>query len=447
MTTLISDRPAPASTPPWSFPAVERQDVDGVEILAAHLRARPLVDVTVVLGVGANADPAGQEGIASLLGSAVLRGAGGRDEHALAVAFERVGAVPGVTVRYERTELSLEVPAPLLGPSLALVADVLRDPALAADEVLRVRDARVDRLRARVTDGGFRANRAAARNLWREGARWSIGTGGSAESLAAIEHEHVVGLHRAGWAQAPVALVVAGDLRGVDVAAAAAPLTGGTGVTADVRVQPTSDVATTRTHLVDVPGAVQSVLDVRATGPAFGEGDEAGLAVAATALFGSFSSRLNLRLREELGYTYGASGGFLRLRDGGWARAGCSVRTEVTADAVRELVGVLRATLADGLDDGEVAQARDNLVRKFPVRYDGPGAVAGALVRRVHNGLDDDERDRRLAELRSVDTDQANAALREALGADRLAITVAGDADAVRDELAALDLGTVVDVD
>ena len=123
------------------------------------------------------------------------------------------------------------------------------------------------------------------------------------------------------------------------------------------------------------------------------------------------------------------------------------MRTEVTADAVRELVGVVRATLADGLEDHEVAQARDNLVRKFPVRYDGPGAVAGALVRRVHNGLDDDERDRRLAELRGVDTDQANAALREALGADRLAITVAGDADAVRDELAALDLGQVTDVD
>ncbi len=447
MTTLVTDRPTPGTTPAWQFPAVERHRAEGVEVVAAHLRARPLVNAVVVLGVGANADPAGREGLAALLGSAVLRGAGGRDEHALAVAFERVGAVPSVAVRFERTELSLEVPGTLLGEALALVADVLRNPALATDEVLRVRDARVDRLRARTTDTGFRAGRAAGRNLWTDDTRWAVPSSGSAASLAAVEHGHVVDLHRSGWATAPVSVVVAGDLRGVDLVAAASPLTGGTAAPADVRVTPSAALDSARVHLVDVPGAVQSVLDVRAPGPAFGAGDEAALDVAATALFGSFSSRLNLRLREELGYTYGASGGFVRLRDGGWARAGCSVRTEVTADAVRELVEVLRTTVEEGLDDDEVAQARENLVRKFPVRYDGPGAVAGALVRRVHNDLDDDERDRRLAELRSVDTAQATTALREALATDRLAITVAGAADEVRDGLADLDLGGVTDVE
>lgn len=447
MTTLVTERPAPGATPQWRFPAVERHTADGVEVVAAHLTARPLLNVTVLLEAGANSDPAGQDGIASLLGSAVLRGAGGRDEHALAVAFERVGAVPGVAVRFERTEISLEVPGALLGEAMALVADVLRNPALADDEILRVRDARVDRLRARVTDTGFRAGRAAARNLWTGDTRWSVGSAGNVESLASLEPSDVVSLHRRAWATAPVAVVIAGDLRGVDPVAACAPLTGGTGTAADVEVTATPALDASRVHLVDVPGAVQSVLDVRTTGPRFGDGDEAGLDVAATALFGSFSSRLNLRLREELGYTYGASGGFVRLRDGGWVRAGCSVRTEVTADAVRELVEVLRTALADGLDDAEVAQARENLVQKFPVRYDGPAAVSGALVRRVHNDLPDDERDERLAELRKVDTARANAALRDCLTPEPLAVTVAGAADAVRDELAALDLGPVHDVD
>jgi predicted Zn-dependent peptidase len=446
MTTLVADPPTPDTSPDWHFPAVERHHGDGVEVVAAHLPARPLVTATVLLGVGANADPAGQEGLASLLGSAALRGAGGRDEHALAVAFERVGAVPGVTVHYERTEVSLEVPGALLADALALVADVLRNPTLAADEVLRVRDARIDRLRARVTDSRFRAGRAASRNLWAAGARWSVGSTGEVESLDAVGPDDVTALHRAGWASAPVAVVLAGDLRGVDPVAAAAPLAGGGSVAADVDVSATPAADGTRVHLVEVPGAVQSVLDVRAVGPGFGVGDEAGLEVAATALFGSFTSRLNLRLREELGYTYGASGGFVRLRDGGWMRAGCSVRTDVTAPAVTELVAVLRATTAEGFTDDEVEQARDNMVSRFPVRYDGPGPVAAALVRRVHNGLDDAERDARLAALRAVSTDAAAAALRAALPVDDLAITVAGDAEAVRDDLAALELGPVSDV-
>lgn len=447
MSRLVSERPAPAPTPDWHFPTVQRHRSDGVEVVAAHLPARPLVNAVVVLQTGANADPDGMEGLASLLGSAVLRGAGGRDEHALAVAFEKVGAVPGISVRYERTEIALEVPGPLLGEAMQLVADVLRDPTLADQEVARVRDARIDRMRARMTDTGFRAGRAAGRNLWGPTTRWAVAGSGEVVTLEAIEPADVVDFHRGRWASAPAAIVVAGDLRGVDLAAAVAPLTGAMDPPPIASAVAAPAGAETRIHLVDVPGAVQSVLEVRAPGPGFGVGDEAGCNVAATALFGSFSSRLNLRLREELGYTYGASGSFVRLRDGGWSRAGCSVRTEVTAAAVAELVDVLRSGTADGLTDAEVGQARENLVRKFPVRYDGPGAVAGALVRRVHNDLDDDERDERLAALREVDTDRANAALREALVPDQLAITVAGAADEVRDALVELDVGDVTDVD
>lgn len=447
MTTLVQDRPGTLQTPPWSFPGVDRVAADGVEVVAAHLPARPLIQVAVLLQTGAMHDPAGHEGLASLLGSAALRGAGGRDEHALAVAFERVGAVPDVTVRFERTELSVEVPGPLLRDALGLLADVLRDPTLAEEEVTRVRDARVDRLESRRSDAAFRVSRAGARTLWAPSTRWSVASSGDVESIAASAPEDVAALHRARWSEAPVTVVLAGDLDGVDLAAVVEPLTGATDVPPVGAVTPVPADDGTRVHLVDVAGAVQSAIEVRTLGPAFGEGDEAGLEVASTALFGSFSSRLNLRLREELGYTYGASGGFVRLRDGGWSRAACSVRNEVTADAVSEMVGVLRRSVADGLDDAEVQQARESLVRRYPVRYDGPGAVAGALVRRAHNGLDDDERDRRLSELRQVDTERATTALREALDTEHLAVTVAGAADEVRDDLAAADLGDVTEVE
>lgn len=446
MTTLVEQRPGALATPPWSFPGVRRVEADGVEVVAAHLPARPLVQVAVLLQTGAMHDPDGHEGLASLLGSAALRGAGGRDEHALAVAFERVGAVPEVNVRFERTELSLEVPGALLREGLGLLADVLRTPELAEGEVTRVRDSRIDRLEARRSDASFRVARAGSRTLWAPSTRWSVASSGSTDTLATISPDDVAALHCARWSAAPVTVVLAGDLDGVDLAAAVEPLTGATDVPPVGAVTPAPAAEGVRLHLVDVAGAVQSAIEVRTVGPAFGEGDEAGLEVAATALFGSFSSRLNLRLREDLGYTYGASGGFVRLRDGGWSRAACSVRNEVTADAVAEMVGVLRTGVADGLEDAEVEQARESLVRRYPVRYDGPGAVAGALVRRAHNGLDDDERDRRLAELRQVDTGRATAALRAALDTDHLAVTVAGAAGEVRDGLADLDLGDVTDV-
>lgn len=444
MTTLVTERPASAATPSWRFPEVSRVSLPGVTVVAAHLAARPLVHATVLVGDGAIADPDGREGLAAALGDVVLRGAAGRDQHALAVAFERVGAVPGVSTRYERTELSLEAPTGLLPGAIALLADVLRRPTLADEEVDRVRAARVDRIRARATDAGARASRAASAALFGTRSRFSLPSSGDVDPLLRLTADEVVAQHEARWRAAPVTLVLVGDLGGLDLEDVAGPLR----VDADPApaVVASDDLKEPGRRLVtaDVPGAVQSMLRAVAPGPRFGEGDDAALEVGQTALFGSFSSRLNLRLREELGYTYGARGGFTRLRDAGWATIGCSVRTEVTADAVAELVGVVRGVLAGGLEDGEVTQARENLVRRFPVRYDGPAAVAGALVRRVHRGLPDDERDEHLAALRAVTTDAASAALEAALDLDDLVVVVAGASEQVTPSLADLGLGPVV---
>ena len=108
-----------------------------------------------------------------------------------------------------------------------------------------------------------------------------------------------------------------------------------------------------------------------------------------------------------------------------------------------ELVEVLRVALAEGLEDDEVAQARDNLVRRFAVRYDGTGAVSHALVRRAHRELPDDERDTHLADLGMVRTDDATSALRDALDLDEAVVVVAGAADEVTDQLEELGIGPV----
>lgn len=443
MTGLVETRPPSAATPAWSFPAVQRASLPGVDVVASHLPARPLVHATVLVGHGAIADPLGREGTAATLGEVVLRGADGRDQHELAVAFERVGAVPGVTTRYERTELSVEAPAGLLPDALGLLATVLRAPTLAAAEVDKVRRARIDRIRSRATDVGARAARAAQPALFSSTSRFSLPSSGDVAQMEALGHDDVVAQHEQRWRDCPVTLVLAGDLDAVDLAEVARPLSVDATATPAASTTDAVGAGGTRVVLADVEGAVQSVLRVVAPGPRFGVGDDAALEVGQTALFGSFTSRLNMRLREELGYTYGARGGFTRLQDAGWATVGCSVRTEVTGDAVGELVGVLRTALDEGLRDDEVEQARENLVQRFPVRYDGPGAVVGALVRRAHHGLPDDERDQHLADLRAVTTEDATAALREHVAIDDLVVVVAGAADEITDQLESLDLGPV----
>ena len=447
MTTLVADRPTPGTTPPWQFPPVQRLALDGLDVVAAHLPARTVVQAVLLLEAGAASDPAGAEGTAAVLSDAVLRGAGGRDEHDLAVAFERVGAVPGTGVRVDAAEVTVEAPAGLLAEALGLVAELVHRPTLDADQVTNVRDARMDRIRARQTDSGFRADRALPAALFAPASRLHHPRGGTLESLARVEPDDVAAFHAARWSTGRHTLVLAGDLTDLDLAEVAAPLAGATGELAPVVAGTELAAGLPRVAVVDVPGSVQSVLRLAVPAPAFGAfEDEAALEVAQAAVFGAFSSRLNQRLREELGYTYGAGGGFARTRGGGYGRIGANVRTEVTADAVAESLQVLRTAVADGLTDDEVTQARDNLVRRYPVRYDGAGAVAGALVQRVVHGLPDGERDQRLEELRAVDTAAASAALVEALPLDQLLVCVAGEGQAITEGLSGLGLGPAVEV-
>ena len=98
--------------------------------------------------------------------------------------------------------------------------------------------------------------------------------------------------------------------------------------------------------------------------------------VMAALLGGVFGSRLNLRLREELGYTYGARCSFDPRRAAGPFTANAAVQTEVTADAIRELLGQLERIRTSPPEEAELAEVRDFLVGVFPLRFESTAGIA-----------------------------------------------------------------------
>lgn len=444
MTRLVTERPAAAAPRPFAFPAISSMEFPGVDLRAVHLAGRPRARLLVVADAGADAEGAGLEGVANLTADVMLRGADGRDAHALAIAFERVGAQPSTGVGYDTGQASLEAPAGVLAEAALLLAEVVRRPTLGARDVTETRDALVDEKHAALTRAEGVVARVARREVWAASSRYATSATGTETSLPALTPDDVRAFHAARWANNRLAVVVVGDLTGVDLDAI------GQAFAASGEVAPsTVDLSSGpggRIVLADRPEAAQSALLFQRVGEGVGAPDEAALEVALSASVASFSGRLNHRLREELGYTYGARGGVARRRHGGTFNASMSVRTEVTADAVRETIEVLRRTLEDGLRDDEVDQARDNVVRRYPVAFDANGSIASAVAGMWVHGLADGHHDRRLRELQDVTTDDANAALRRAIALDDLTIAVAGDASVVEADLATLGLGEVVRV-
>jgi predicted Zn-dependent peptidase len=161
----------------------------------------------------------------------------------------------------------------------------------------------------------------------------------------------------------------------------------------------------------------------------------------AALLGGVFGSRLNRRLREELGYTYGARCSFDPRRATGPFSATAAVQTEVTVDAIRELLGQLELMRAEAPGDQELAEVRDFLVGVFPLRFETTAGIAAALEPLAVYDLPDDYWHAYRSRLESVTADDVLGAAQELVRPDDALILLTGDAGRIREELASAELG------
>jgi predicted Zn-dependent peptidase len=195
--------------------------------------------------------------------------------------------------------------------------------------------------------------------------------------------------------------------------------------------------------LVDRPGSVQSELRVGHLGIDRAHPRYFAAMVMAAVLGGVFGSRLNRRLREELGYTYGARCAFDPRRSTGPFTASTAVQTEVTVDAIRELIGQLERIRSDPPTESELAEVRDYLVGVFPLRFETTSGIASALEPLAIYGLPDDYWLTYRTNLEAVTVDQVQAAAAELVRPDEALILLTGDAAAIRDELGTSGLGAL----
>jgi predicted Zn-dependent peptidase len=145
-------------------------------------------------------------------------------------------------------------------------------------------------------------------------------------------------------------------------------------------------------------------------------------------LGGSFSGRLNLRLRQQLGYTYGARSAFDMDRDAGTFACETSVQGDKTSVSVRELVHLLTEIRQDKpLSADELELARGTLTRGYARHFETPRQLAGAVAQIAIYGLPDDHVEQFVPAVNAVTPDDLVAAARARIDPDRLITVVVGD--------------------
>src|SRR5262249_4694407 len=200
-------------------------------------------------------------------------------------------------------------------------------------------------------------------------------------------------------------------------------------------------------YLVGKPGAAQSVLAGGQVGGPRSTPDYFPLTVMNEILGGQFTSRINLNLREDKGYSYGASSHFAFRIGPGPFQAGGSVQTEVTREALVELIKELTDITGNRpVSDPELAFAKEQIIRGFPGQFETTSDVAGTLLELALFGLPDDYFANYTAKVAAVTRGDVNRVARQYLDPGHFTILIVGDRARVEPALKTLPAARVVNV-
>jgi predicted Zn-dependent peptidase len=445
-------QPQAGSPKPWAFPAPQRGTLDnGLTVLRCHRPGQQVVAVEVILAAPLEAEPAGLDGIATIMARAFSEGTDKHSAEDFAAELERCGATLDAHADHPGVRLSLEVPVSRLAKALGLLADALRAPAFADSEVERLVRNRLDEIPHETANPARRAAKELSKELFPASARMSRPRQGTEETVQKIDSAAVRAFYDKYVRPATATAVVVGDLTGVDLDELLGDTLGSwTGSSAEPRpVPPVSADDTGRVIIVDRPGAVQTQLLIGRVGADRHDRVWAAQVLGTYCLGGPHTSRLDRVLREEKGYTYGvrAFGQVLRAAPDGTGVAmlaiSGSVDTPNTGPALDDLWKVLRTLAAEGLTDAERDVAVQNLVGVAPLKFETAAAVASTLADQVEQYLPDDYQATLYRQLAATGTVEATAAAVSAFPMDRLVTVLVGDAAQIEEPVKALGIGEV----
>lgn len=402
----------------------------------------PIVTMTLLILRGSAGDPPGREGLASIAADLLDEGSCGRSAAEMHEAVSDIGAQLDIDVGADAIALTITVLSRVASRALALLADIALHPNLAEEDFSRVRQLRLHRMLQLRDVPGVVADRTFMKLLYGDDPYGHLAIG-TEEALATLTADDARAFHAGALLRSEATLIVAGECDHEQLRREAADAFGGwhgNGGREAESALPRR--ASPRLVLVPRPGAPQSELRIGHVATSRSTPDYYALLVANMVLGGQFVSRINLNLRADKGFTYGARTAFDFRRRPGPFSLQASVERGATSRAVAESLGELAGIRgARPITDEEVAVGAGPLVRGYARGFETSDQLARAAAQLVVYDLPDDYFARFVPCVEAVTPGEATAAAARHIDPARLVTLVVGDLDIVAPGLAQLGLG------
>jgi zinc protease len=417
---------------------------NGLTVIYSERRGMPVVSANLVIRTGSDANPPDKPGLANFTAAMIDEGTATRNALQIADEVAQIGATLTTASSMDASTLSVRSLRKNFAPALDLLADVALHPSFPQAEIDRQRASRLATLVQQREDPNAVASRVMAAALYGQKHAYGFTEVGTEASVKAMTRDDMVGFWKQNFVANNAALVVAGPLGEAELRPMVEKVFGSwaKGTPAAPRVG-TPVTTSARVILVDKPGAQQTQLRVAGIGVPRSTPDYAPLRVTNEALGGLFSSRINLNLREEHGYTYGAGSQFVFRKSAGPFVVYSGVRTDVTAPAVTEVMKELRRIVDQPLSRDELTMAKDSLVRSLPSDFETSANTVASMSNLYVYDLGLDYYSKYPARMSAVDVESAQRAARAHIAPDKVVIIAVGDRAKIEPELRKLNLGAI----
>jgi zinc protease len=441
--------PTPGASPVVRFPKFERATLaNGMKIVVAERQSVPQINLTLLVDSGFAADQLALPGTASLALDMMDEGTTSRSALQIAEELAGLGATLSLGADLDTASVRLSALKDKLDPSLAIFSDVILNPSFPADELERLRRRRVAQIQQEGAQPIGIALRVLPGLIYGPGHAYGLPLTGSGtiESVGKITRDTLVKFHAGYFTPSNATIVVVGATTMADIKPRLEKLFAswkpGTAPAKNLRTVTAAKAQSI--YVIDRPGAEQSLILAGHVAPPKANPDEIAIEAMNAILGGQFVSRINMNIREDKHWSYGAQTLFWDARGQRPFIVYAPVQTDKTKDAIQEIqkefAGILGTIPVTG---EELGAAKNALVLTLPGQWETMSAVGASLQEIVTYGLADDYFDTYGAKVGALGAADIVRAAKAAVHPESVVWVVVGDRQKIEAGLKELGLGEV----
>lgn len=440
-------QPTPGKAPLVETPPFWRKRLaNGIEIIGAQSSEIPTVSMLLNFAGGHLLEQPGQFGLADLTATLMNEGTEKLSAERFEVELQKLGSQIYVAADTNHTFITMNSLRDQLDNTLALLQQRLYESRFTEADFARLKQQQIESIKAEKEQPSAIANSVYSKLLYGDGHRRAVSGAGNVESLENITLQDTRTFRDRQLSARTLQVVVVGDITREQVLAKLDFLKRLPATEVELPKQPATPTPRGDTlYLVDKPGAPQSEIRIGyltnlpydATGEYFKRD------LMNFVLGDVFNSRINLNLREDKGYTYGARSGFSGNRQPGPFTAGASVKTEASADAVRQFMMEIKHYRNKGITDRELQFMRRAIGQRDALAYETPWQKTGFLNQIIEFDLPKNFVKQQAKIINHITKEEINELARKHLPTEKMMVVVVGDADRIYPSLTELSYDIV----